>query len=429
MLALVAILAVVGSAFWFAVLADPPDAPIGLHIPWWVLALMFAATELWVFHIQVGREAKSISISEIPLVLALFYAMPPDLLVARVVGPALVVLLHRRQTLLKAAVNITLFYADTAVALAVFCWVGGGSTADSGPDLGRCRARGRRLPSSSTWSCSTRSSGGTTAAPRLARVRSVAHGRRHRDRVGHARPGAVLTLRLGPLAAVPLLAAGVVLMVGYRAYASLADRHTSLERLFTLQPRAQRRARVATDVLPAVLDAGAPPVARRGRRGRALRRAGTSPHGAASAAARDAAATRRGGPGGSTMVRRLLEAQEPLLLRSDARRRRRLSSRLRDAGEAAARSAALRRPRRSARSPSTTGSVRCAASPTSDVQLLQTVANHASVALHNEMLIGRLRHDALHDTLTGLPNRSQLVSAGDQRRCCTPARRQLARRR
>ena len=78
-LALVVLLVVIGSTFWFSVLANPPDAPIGLRIPWWLLALMFAATELWVFHIQVGREAQSISISEIPLVLALFYAVPEDL--------------------------------------------------------------------------------------------------------------------------------------------------------------------------------------------------------------------------------------------------------------------------------------------------------------------------------------------------------------
>ena len=115
---------------------------------------MFAATEIWVFHIQVGREAQSISISEIPLVLALFYSMPEDLLVARVVGPALVMLLHRRQTMLKSGVNIALVFADTAVALAIFAAVGGGSTADgraSGP--APCSPRRPRWPSTCS-SCS-----------------------------------------------------------------------------------------------------------------------------------------------------------------------------------------------------------------------------------------------------------------------------------
>ena len=41
-----------------------------------------------------------------------------------------------------------------------------------------------------------------------------------------------------------------------------------------------------------------------------------------------------------------------------------------------------------------------------DARLLETIVNHASVALQNGRLVDRLRHEALHDPLTGLPNRS-----------------------
>lgn len=47
----------------------------------------------------------------------------------------------------------------------------------------------------------------------------------------------------------------------------------------------------------------------------------------------------------------------------------------------------------------------------SDVQVLETIAAHVSVAVENARLVDRLRYDAYHDRLTGLPNRRRIVDA------------------
>jgi diguanylate cyclase (GGDEF)-like protein len=46
-----------------------------------------------------------------------------------------------------------------------------------------------------------------------------------------------------------------------------------------------------------------------------------------------------------------------------------------------------------------------------DITMLETVANQAGLALNNSRLMQRLRHDALHDTLTRLGNRAQFNQA------------------
>jgi diguanylate cyclase (GGDEF)-like protein len=46
-----------------------------------------------------------------------------------------------------------------------------------------------------------------------------------------------------------------------------------------------------------------------------------------------------------------------------------------------------------------------------DVQVLETIAAHAAVAVENARLVDRLRYDAYHDRLTALPNRRRICDA------------------
>jgi diguanylate cyclase (GGDEF)-like protein len=45
-----------------------------------------------------------------------------------------------------------------------------------------------------------------------------------------------------------------------------------------------------------------------------------------------------------------------------------------------------------------------------DIRLLETLAAHTAVAVENDRLVERLRFDAYHDVLTGLPNRRRVVA-------------------
>lgn len=46
-----------------------------------------------------------------------------------------------------------------------------------------------------------------------------------------------------------------------------------------------------------------------------------------------------------------------------------------------------------------------------DIQVLETIAAHAGAAVENSRLVERLRYDAYHDRLTGLPNRRRVTDA------------------
>jgi diguanylate cyclase (GGDEF)-like protein len=90
------------------------------QLPWWVLAPMFCLAEIAVVHIQFRRDAHSFSLSELPLVAGLFFANPLTVVLSTLGGTAAALVLHRRQSPLKLAFNLVNFALGSCVATALF---------------------------------------------------------------------------------------------------------------------------------------------------------------------------------------------------------------------------------------------------------------------------------------------------------------------
>jgi len=97
----------------------------GSAVPWWALALGFLVAEACVVHVHFGREAHSFALGEIPLVLGLFLADPNDLVSARLAASLVVLALGRRQPVVKLLFNLAQWWLGSVVALAVWRGLGG----------------------------------------------------------------------------------------------------------------------------------------------------------------------------------------------------------------------------------------------------------------------------------------------------------------
>jgi diguanylate cyclase (GGDEF)-like protein len=105
-------------------------------IPFWVLAPIYYLSERTVIHFRFHRHAYSFSLSEIPLTIGLFFATPLDLIGGQLLGSAVALLLHRRQRPIKLSFNLAQLALQTVIALTVFRALAGPSPISFSTTLG-----------------------------------------------------------------------------------------------------------------------------------------------------------------------------------------------------------------------------------------------------------------------------------------------------
>jgi diguanylate cyclase (GGDEF)-like protein len=117
---LTAVLAAVAVALFVVVVHPLPGASTAVALPWVLWAAAFAISEAFPVHVQIKRDAHTFSVSDLVMAAGLVLTTPGDLVVAQVVGVAAALLLHRRQRGLKLAFNTALFALTGCVATTVY---------------------------------------------------------------------------------------------------------------------------------------------------------------------------------------------------------------------------------------------------------------------------------------------------------------------
>lgn len=100
-----------------------PAPPHPLPVPWWGLALGFCLAECVVLHVHFRRETHTLSPSDVPLVLGLFALSPVALVAVQVGGMGAALVFYRRQRPVKVVFNLAQTALGTALAVASFRWI------------------------------------------------------------------------------------------------------------------------------------------------------------------------------------------------------------------------------------------------------------------------------------------------------------------
>jgi len=105
---------------WAIILPNFGALAAPINLPWPLLAVLFFAAERFVVDLEVREQTHSFSLSEIALLLALMFAAPVDLLIGQALGAGLALSLRPGQRPIKLLFNLANFALAGSVALVVF---------------------------------------------------------------------------------------------------------------------------------------------------------------------------------------------------------------------------------------------------------------------------------------------------------------------
>jgi diguanylate cyclase (GGDEF)-like protein len=388
---------------------DISSAQPDMQLPWITMVVLFCLGEWARVHIHFRRDAFSISLSEIPLVLGLFMTTPVNLVSARVVGAIISLGLLRRQPPIKLAYNVSLFGISTCCAALLFHALLG-----TNPEY---------APQPQLWSgvlLVTSLLALSNGVMILVAV-SLSEGLPAKSRLAHTALFIIATaasntslaleavvimwrdIRELALLAVPL----VTVFVAYRAYAAERQKHERIQFLYQSSDLLQRVS--GSDSAISLLLSHLSRVFRAEYAELTVLRAGADDNAFRRTVWRHERVVldRQGEIGDLEDAMPLLIPERRSLLLRRKTAKGELGPILSSRGLKDGMVAALRDDRRLigilvvGNRLSDVGTF-----DTGDLQLFETLASHVKVALQNGQLQYQLKYQAYHDVLTGLANRS-----------------------
>ena len=208
-------------------LDGPQLAPF--RVDWWVIAVLAFTAEYLQFELEFRRGKCSITFSEIPLIIGLFLASPLALIAGRVIGALAYLALRERQSVKKALLNGAVFLAEPVVVLVVYHLVTGGLTLDHPTAWGVALLAVMAADLGSTLTIATvvRWHSGTTPMRRMLFFTVLTSP----TNTSFALVIAIM-LVYQPWATLLLTGTAIILLVTYRAYSAMSQRYQSLSLLY-----------------------------------------------------------------------------------------------------------------------------------------------------------------------------------------------------